>query len=132
FLLNGVADMITLDASGNFILTVPNAQADVEVELLNMELPTAPFCTLDLNGTDFTITVNPLPIYENLPPIELCDVNNTGDEQEMFILDFLEIVEGQAGFSYTFFESFENAEDNVDVLEGDPSLPSLAVVYYNT
>lgn len=132
FLLNGVADVVTLDASGTYTVIIANASEDIEVELLSIALATAPFCTLDLTGTNITVTVNPLPIYENLAPVELCDFNNPGDEQEMFVLDYVEIVGGQAGHSYTFYESYENAENAVDVLPVDPSLPWQPVVYYNT
>lgn len=131
FLLNGVADVITLDASGNYMLTVVNVQVNVEVELLNMELPTAPFCTLDLTGTDFTVTVNPLPMYENLPPIELCDFNNPGDEEELFLLDIPEIIAGQNGVEYTIHELLVDAENDVNALEGDPNNPNLEISFTN-
>src|SRR5690606_30188105 len=131
FLLNGVADDVTLDASGNYILTVVNVQEDVELELLNMELQTAPFCTLDLTGTDFTITVNPLPMYEEPIPKELCDFNNPGDEQELFLLDAAEILVGENGITYTFYESYNNAVNDIDALEGNPNNPNNEISYYN-
>src|SRR5690606_7359737 len=132
FLLNGVADDVTLDASGNYILTVVNVQEDVELELLNMELQTAPFCTLDLTGTDFTITVNPLPMYEEPIPKELCDFNNPGDEQELFLLDIPEIIMGQNGAEYSIHELLVDAENDVNALEGDPNNPNQEVSYTNT
>src|SRR5690606_23397444 len=107
-------------------------QEDVEVELLNMELQTAPFCTLDLTGTGFTITVNPLPMYEEPIPKELCDFNNPGDEQELFLLDIPEIIMGQTGVEYSIHELLVDAEDDVNAPEGDPNNPNQEVSYTNT
>lgn len=128
FLLDGIAGTVTLDASGAYTVTVLNASDNVEVELLSIELPTAPFCTLDLTGTIFTVTVNPLPVYENLLPVELCDLNNPGDEQEVFLLDIFQILAAQAGVAYTFHELYADAETNVDAL----NIPNQTVNYTNT
>ncbi|NRD24980.1 hypothetical protein HNV10_17165, partial [Winogradskyella litoriviva] len=37
--------------------------------------------------TSLELIVNPLPVLVTPGPIELCDVNNPGDEQEGFILE---------------------------------------------
>ncbi len=132
FLLNGVATVVTLDASGHYLLTVANVQETVEVELLNMELPTAPFCTLDLTGANIEVTVHPLPMYEEPTPKKLCDFNNPGDEQELFLLDVPEIILGQDYHAYSFHVSLVDAQNNVNALEGDLNNPNHEVSFINT
>lgn len=71
------------------------------------------------------LIVNPLPVLVQPMPLELCDVNNPGDEQEAFTLEDAnaEILNGQTGISLTYYET----EDDADNAENPISSP-----YVNT
>jgi len=131
FLLDGSPNSITLAADGTYQVTIPNVSNNIEVELQNMEQAVAPFCTQDLMGNNLTIIVNPLPLYEEPVPKILCDFNNPGDEQELFLLDAAEILVGENGITYTFYESYNNAVNDIDALEGNPNNPNNEISYYN-
>ncbi|MBU2923076.1 hypothetical protein KO504_17135, partial [Winogradskyella psychrotolerans] len=53
------------------------------------------------------LIVNALPVLVTPAPLELCDVNNPGDEQEAFILEEAnaEILNGQTGITLTHYET---------------------------
>ncbi|MEH1009587.1 hypothetical protein VDP25_17760, partial [Winogradskyella sp. ECml5-4] len=53
------------------------------------------------------LIVNALPVLVTPAPLELCDVNNPGDEQEAFILEEAnaEILNGQTGITLTYYET---------------------------
>ncbi|MUU79866.1 hypothetical protein GN138_15565, partial [Winogradskyella sp. HL2-2] len=57
--------------------------------------------------TTLDLVVNPIPVLEQSSPLELCDYNNPGDEQEAFILEDAnaEILNGQTGVILTFYET---------------------------
>lgn len=57
--VNGVAQTIKLDATGNYTLTL-NSTTDIQVQLIELLSPTVPVCTTVLNET-IPITYIPLP-----------------------------------------------------------------------
>jgi len=59
------------------------------------------------------LIVNPLPVLVTPSPLELCDVNNPGDEQEAFTLEDAdaEILNGQTGITLTYYETLVDAEN---------------------
>ncbi|WP_229720453.1 choice-of-anchor L domain-containing protein [Winogradskyella helgolandensis] len=63
--------------------------------------------------TSLELIVNPLPVLITPAPLELCDVNNPGDEQEGFILEEAneEILNGQTGLSLTYYETQMDADN---------------------
>ena len=69
--------------------------------------------------TSLELKVNPLPILTQPSPLELCDVNNPGDEQEAFNLEDVEaeLLNGQAGISVSYYESQADAESATSPIE---------------
>ena len=63
--------------------------------------------------TSLDLIVNPLPVLVMPSPLELCDVNNPGDEQEGFTLEDVnaEILNGQAGITLSYYETQLDAEN---------------------
>jgi gliding motility-associated-like protein len=59
------------------------------------------------------LIVNPLPVLVQPMPLELCDVNNPGDEQEAFTLENAEaeILNGQNGITLTYYETQMDADN---------------------
>ena len=131
FLLDSTSNTITLGTDGTYQVSVPNVTNTITVELESMEQSTAPFCSQDLTGNTLTVIVNPLPAYEEPMPKVLCDFNNPGDEQELFLLDAAEVIAGENGVTYTFYESYNNAINDIDALEGDSNNPNNEISYYN-
>ncbi|WP_179354626.1 PKD domain-containing protein, partial [Winogradskyella vidalii] len=66
--------------------------------------------------TSLELIVNPLPVLITPAPLELCDVNNPGDEQEAFILEDAneEILNGQTGISLTHYETQADADQAIN------------------
>ena len=69
--------------------------------------------------TSLELIVNPLPVLTQPSPLELCDVNNPGDEQEAFNLEDVEaeLLNGQAGISVSYYESQADAESATSPIE---------------
>ena len=68
-----------------------------------------------------TLTLNVLPNPASLndaPDIELCDDNNTGDNQEIFDLTLNEayIINGEAGVTATYYESSTDALNDLNAI----------------
>ncbi|WP_179336317.1 T9SS type B sorting domain-containing protein, partial [Winogradskyella costae] len=63
--------------------------------------------------TSLELIVNPLPVLVTPGPLELCDVNNPGDEQEGFILEDANeaILNGQTGITLTYYETQLDADN---------------------
>ncbi|MBF8151627.1 hypothetical protein ITJ86_17160, partial [Winogradskyella sp. F6397] len=63
--------------------------------------------------TSLELIVNPLPVLITPAPIELCDVNNPGDEKESFTLEVAndEILNGQTGITLTHYETQADADN---------------------
>ncbi|WP_243473093.1 choice-of-anchor L domain-containing protein [Winogradskyella sp. MH6] len=63
--------------------------------------------------TSLELIVNPLPVLVQPMPLELCDVNNPGDEQEAFTLENAEaeILNGQNGITLTYYETQMDADN---------------------
>ncbi|MCK0108857.1 T9SS type B sorting domain-containing protein [Flavobacteriaceae bacterium S0825] len=74
------------------------------------------FTTLDLN-----VLPNPVSL-DNAPDIELCDYNNTGDNQEIFDLTLNEayILNGEVGVTATYYETNTDALNAVNAI-GTPT-----------
>ena len=64
--------------------------------------------------TSLELIVNPLPIFVDPTPIQLCDDNAPGDDQETFTLEdrTAEIINGQTGLDVSYFLSPLDAEAN--------------------
>jgi gliding motility-associated-like protein len=62
--------------------------------------------------TTLELIVNALPVLQQPAPLELCDVNNPGDEQEAFTLENAnaEILNGQTGITLTYYETQADAD----------------------
>ncbi|REG88930.1 choice-of-anchor L domain-containing protein [Winogradskyella sediminis] len=63
--------------------------------------------------TSLELIVNPLPVLVTPAPLERCDVDNPGDEQEGFILEEAneDILNGQTGITLTYYETLSDAEN---------------------
>ncbi|WP_189343032.1 T9SS type B sorting domain-containing protein, partial [Winogradskyella epiphytica] len=59
------------------------------------------------------LIVNALPVLVTPAPLELCDVNNPGDEKEPFTLEDAneEILNGQTGITLTYYETQLDADN---------------------
>jgi len=70
------------------------------------------FTTLDLS-----VLPNPASLND-APDIELCDINNTGDNQEIFDLTLNEayILNGEAGVTATYYETNADAQNAQNVI----------------
>ncbi|PSG94081.1 T9SS type B sorting domain-containing protein, partial [Mesoflavibacter zeaxanthinifaciens] len=57
--------------------------------------------------TDLNLIVNPLPVLVQPDPLNLCDYNNPGDEQEVFTLEDAnaQILNGQTGITLTYYDT---------------------------
>ncbi|RCW89726.1 T9SS type B sorting domain-containing protein, partial [Winogradskyella arenosi] len=66
--------------------------------------------------TSLELVVNPLPVLVTPPPLELCDVNAPGDEQEAFYLEDAEagILNGQTGITLTYYQTQTDADNAVN------------------
>lgn len=81
------------------------------------------------------LIVNPLPIVTQPTPMNLCDVNNPGDERELFDLTskINEITGGVNGLRVTFHTTYNGAENNTNLVTnptaflGTPGVQSVFV-----
>ena len=66
--------------------------------------------------TVLELIVNPLPELLQPLPLELCDVDNPGDEQEPFTLEDANagILNGQTGITLTYYETQADADSGTD------------------
>lgn len=128
FDIDNIPGVLELDDFGNYTIIIPNAAEGTEINLFQMNSSEGSL-VLD---QEFVVTVNPLPIYEEPASKELCDFNNPGDEQELFLLDIPEIIAGQNGVGYTIHELMVDAENDVNALTGDPNNPNQEISYTNT
>lgn len=84
----------------------------------NITNPDSVWVRVEYNATgcykvvELDLIVNPLPVLVQPSPLELCDVNNPGDEMEEFTLEDSvdEILNGQTGISITFYETQADAD----------------------
>ncbi|WP_299385772.1 T9SS type A sorting domain-containing protein [uncultured Lacinutrix sp.] len=76
---------------------------------------------------DFDIIVNSLPLLIQPSILNQCDVNNTGDQIEDFVLEYAnaEILNGQTDITLTYFSTQIGAEMNDGTVE-------IVSPYYNT
>ncbi|MCA0154517.1 hypothetical protein LBV24_14925, partial [Winogradskyella sp. 2Y89] len=70
--------------------------------------------------TELELMVNPLPFLTAPSPLELCDYNDPGDEQEAFNLEGAspEILNGQGGIDLTYHETQMDAENGSSPITG--------------
>ena len=68
------------------------------------------------NVTSLELIVNELPILTQPDPLNLCDYNNPGDEVEEFTLEdsIGQVLQGQTGVDITFYETQEDADNDVN------------------
>ncbi|REG87526.1 T9SS type B sorting domain-containing protein [Winogradskyella sediminis] len=66
--------------------------------------------------TTLELIVNAIPVLVQAAPLVVCDDNNPGDEIETFILEDAadEILNGQSGIGLTFFETQDDADNNIN------------------
>ncbi|WP_178991757.1 Ig-like domain-containing protein [Winogradskyella schleiferi] len=66
--------------------------------------------------TTLELIVNPIPVLVQAVPLELCDDNNPGDQEEAFTLEDAadDILNGQSGIGLTFFETQADLDANTD------------------
>ena len=122
-----------------YIVTYYETQANAEAGTNPIATPTAYTNTTafsqiiwvrveDINtvGGCFKITtleliVHPLPVLVQPMPLELCDVNNPGDEQEAFTLENAnaEILNGQTGITLTYYETQADADNATNPIFSD-------------
>ncbi len=71
--------------------------------------------------TTLELIVHPLPVLVQPMPLELCDVNNPGDEQEAFTLEDAnaEILNGQTGITLTYYETQLDADNGTNPIFSD-------------
>ncbi|MBV7269778.1 choice-of-anchor L domain-containing protein, partial [Winogradskyella sp. WHY3] len=70
--------------------------------------------------TTLQLIVNPSPTVVSVTPYELCDFNNSGDEQELFDLTTkdAEILNGQINVSVTYYENQTDADSGMNAITG--------------
>ncbi|GIR21893.1 MAG: hypothetical protein CM15mP36_11000 [Flavobacteriales bacterium] len=68
-----------------------------------------------LHNFNTRVLPNPTPSTDPAD-IELCDYDNTGDQIEIFDITINEayIINGEPGVSVAYYESLENATDQID------------------
>ncbi len=71
--------------------------------------------------TTLDLIVNSLPVLVNPTPLALCDVNNSGDEQEAFTLEDAnaEILNGQTGISLSYYPTQLDADNQTNEIFSD-------------
>jgi len=102
-------------ASGNTI-NVPSAYSGIAPsQVIYVLVEGGNGCQDD---TSFEITVNSLPTIFPPTPLELCDVNNSGDEQEEFNLTdaTLEINGGDTSIDVKYYETQSDADNDTNAL----------------
>ncbi|WP_197276023.1 hypothetical protein, partial [Mangrovimonas sp. TPBH4] len=64
------------------------------------------------------LIVNPLPVLMQPEPLELCDYNNPGDEQESFVLEdsTAGILGGQVGIALSYHLTMADAQSGDNAL----------------
>jgi gliding motility-associated-like protein len=82
--------------------------------------------------TSLELIVNPLPVLVAPTPLELCDVNNPGDEAEAFILEDAnaEILNGQTGITLSYHQTQLDADTATSAIEGAYTNTSNAQTVY--
>jgi gliding motility-associated-like protein len=119
-ILNGIdPTLVTV----SYYATEANAEAAtspivVPTSHTNITNPDSVWVRVEFNATgcykvvELGLIVNPLPVLVQPSPLELCDVNNSGDEIEEFTLEDSvdEILNGQTGISITFYETQADAD----------------------
>ncbi len=66
---------------------------------------------------EIQVTVNPLPIVMN-PTINLCDENFNGDYEVDFSNYYSDIISNSSNYSFSFFETPNDAENNINAFTG--------------
>ena len=68
--------------------------------------------------TSLDLIVNALPVLVTPSPLELCDINTTGDEQEAFTLELAnaEILDGQTGITISYHPTQIDADNGTNAL----------------
>jgi len=84
--------------------------------------------------TDLDLIVNPLPVLVQPDPLNLCDYNNPGDEQEAFILEDAnaQILNGQTGITLTYYSTqvgANTADGSVQIFSPYTNGPNPQTVY---
>ena len=115
-----------------FIVTYYETQVNADAGVLAIVNPlaytnTTPFNQIlwvrvedNVNGcyklTTLELIVNALPVLVQPTPLELCDINNPGDEMEAFTLEDSsdEILNGQTGISLSYYQTQLDADNGTN------------------
>lgn len=111
YTINGGANQnLTLDATGNFTLTLANLTATTIIDVISVTSPSAASCVLNINSTE-TITVNPLPTVIDPNPLLACN-DGTNPNSAPFDLDAQSatISNNEANVTVTYYETQLEAE----------------------
>lgn len=124
--LNGIDPMLV---TVTYYETQANADAGtnaivVPTSYTNLTNPQTVWIRVEYNATgcykitSLDLIVNGLPVLTQPSPLELCDVNNPGDEMEAFTLEdsISEILNGQTGISVTFYETQADADAGTNAI----------------
>ena len=84
--------------------------------------------------TTMDLIVNPLPVLVQPDPLELCDYNNPGDEQEAFTLEDAnaQILNGQTGITLTYYSTqagADTADATVEIVSDYTNMVNPQTVY---
>ncbi|WP_111685615.1 T9SS type B sorting domain-containing protein, partial [Winogradskyella tangerina] len=113
--------------AGNNPIATPNAYTNTTVNSQIIWIRVEDTNTVEgcFKITSLELIVNPLPVLTQPSPLELCDVNNPGDEQEAFTLEDAnaEILSGQTGITLTYYET---------QLDADNATSAISSPYVNT
>ena len=99
-------------------IATPNAYTNTDVGMQTVWVRVEDTVTVEgcYKVTSLDLIVNPLPVLSPASPLELCDVNNSGDGQEAFILEDAdaEILAGQTGITLTYYGTQDDADNATD------------------
>ncbi|WP_152973253.1 choice-of-anchor L domain-containing protein, partial [Lacinutrix mariniflava] len=106
------------EAPTNAIAT-PNAYVNTTVDAQTIWVRVEDNATGCYKTVALDLIVNPLPVLVQPTALNLCDVNNPGDEVEAFNLEDAnaEILDGQTGITLTYFSTQAGADTNDGAVE---------------
>ena len=106
--------------TGSNIIASPSSYTNSAPNLQTIYVRLEEVATGNYGTTSFDIIVNPLPSIVAVTTYELCDFDNTGDEQEQFDLTIkdTEILNGQTNISVTYYQSQVDVDTSTNAITG--------------
>uniref|UniRef100_UPI0006E299E0 PKD domain-containing protein n=1 Tax=Lacinutrix mariniflava TaxID=342955 RepID=UPI0006E299E0 len=100
-------------------IATPNAYVNTTVDAQTIWVRVEDNATGCYKTVALDLIVNPLPVLVQPTALNLCDVNNPGDEVEAFNLEDAnaEILDGQTGITLTYFSTQAGADSNDGAVE---------------